>query len=259
VQKVGTNGRPFTLPCPEAAEQDLVYSLHNSPLEDKLQDCLSDWKAESANAMICYVKHKLTYSVSLPFWLLVLQLWPVPTAAQPVAAPKLNIVVVEGEAAINNIRLHSAQAPSVRIEDENKKPLAGVAVVFTLPSSGPSGSFANGDKTLMTTTDAQGVAAARGLKPNSVEGQLEIHVNASLQGQTARAVITQFNMAVPSASKHGSGKLIAILAVVGGAAAGGAFAATHKSSSSPSSVVMPSGVSSPISITPGVGVVGPPR
>lgn len=50
------------------------------------------------------------------------------------AQQALNLVIVEGEGAINNIRQRTARDPIVRVEDENHKPVAGAAVVFLLPS-----------------------------------------------------------------------------------------------------------------------------
>src|SRR5437899_1160269 len=101
-------------------------------------------------------------------YLLVLQSMLPPAAAQQAELPKLNIIVVEGEGAINNIRQRTAREPIVQVEDENHRPVAGAAVVFTLPSRGASGVFANGAKNVTVLTDDQGRAVARGLKPNNV-------------------------------------------------------------------------------------------
>ncbi len=190
--------------------------------------------------------------------LLFIMLLPAFLAAQPTPpGDSLKIVVVEGEGGINNIRQHTAQMLSVRVEDEKQHPVPGAVVVFALPTDGPSGVFQNGAKTLTVTTNDQGLASARGVKPNTVSGEMPIHVNASYQGRTARAIITQFNMTVPSA-KAGSSKLLIIIAVIGAAAAGGAYAGLHKSGSSSSSATLPSGPSH-ISITAGTGTVGPPQ
>jgi hypothetical protein len=166
----------------------------------------------------------------------------------------LNLVVVEGEGAINNIRQRTARDPIVRVEDENHKPIAGAAVVFLLPSQGASGSFAGGVQTLTVMTNSQGLAVGRGLKPNGVQGQYQINVNASYRGQTASTSITQSNALAVAGAAGGaaiSGKLLALLLVAGGAAAAGAVIATRGgSSSSPSAV--------PTTITAGAGSVGAP-
>src|SRR5262245_29968406 len=82
-------------------------------------------------------------------------------AQQDQPAPqKLQLVIVDGEGAINNIRQRIAREPIVEVRDENDKPLAGAAVVFTLPNSGASGVFPNGSKILTVVTDDTGRAAA---------------------------------------------------------------------------------------------------
>lgn len=187
---------------------------------------------------------------------LVFGLW---ANAQTQAAPMLNLVVIEGDGAINNVRQRTAREPIVQVEDQNHKPVAGAVVTFTLPSRGASGVFANGQQTVTITADEQGRAVARGLRPNTVKGQMQIRVNASFQGQTASTVITQTNAvvgAVAGAAGAGiiSGKLIAVLAVVGAAAAGGGiYAATHNGGGSNAPV------NPPTTISPGGGTVGPPR
>src|SRR5882724_7803996 len=130
----------------------------------------------------------------------------------------LNLVVIEGEGSINNIRQRTAREPIVQVEDSNHKPVAGAIVAFTLPSRGASGVFANGSHTLTVTTNQQGQAAAR-FTPNGAKGQMQMRVNASFRGQTATTTITQTNavLSATGAAAGGaiSGKLIAVLAVVG--------------------------------------------
>ena len=173
------------------------------------------------------------------------------------SAPKLNLVIVEGDGAINNIRQRTARESIVQVEDQNHKPVAGAVVVFLLPDHGASGVFANGSHTLTVVSDAQGRAVARGLKPNNVQGQVQMHVTASHNGQVANATITQTNAitAAAGAAAAGAGisaKLIAVLVIAGAAAAGGAVAATRSGGSSTPAVT-------PITITPGAGTVGAPH
>ncbi len=187
---------------------------------------------------------------------LLLALW-IPATAQ--VAPMLNLVVLEGEGATNNIRQRTAREPIVQVQDENHKPVAGAIVVFTLPSNGAGGAFANGARTLSMVSDNQGQAVARGFRPNALKGQFKIRVNASHQGQTASTDISQTNavLAAAGAATAGagmSGKLIAVLVVIGAAAAGGAYYATH-SGSGASTVITPVGTT----IAAGGGSVGPPR
>lgn len=173
-------------------------------------------------------------------------------AAQAPQVTALKIVVLEGEGAINNIKLRTAREPIVQVEDENHKPVAGALVLFTLPDSGASGVFPGGSKTLMVYTDAQGRAAGKGLQPNKNAGQYQITVNATFKGLTAIATIGQTNALAATAAAAGiSGKLIAILAIAGGAAAAGAIAATRGNNNT--TVVTP-----PTTITAGTPSVSGP-
>src|SRR5277367_3821461 len=109
------------------------------------------------------------------------------------AAPRLNIVIVEGDGALNDIRQRTAREPIVQVEDENHKPIAGAAVLFTLPGSGPGGAFAGGAQTFSTVTDSAGRAVAHGLRPNSVSGSYNIHVRVTYNGSTTETNIHQQN------------------------------------------------------------------
>src|SRR5690242_19189293 len=185
-------------------------------------------------------------------YLLIFQI--LPASAQDQGG--LNLVIVEGEGAINNIRQRTAREPIVQVEDENHKPIAGAAVVFLLPDQGASGVFANGARTLTVSTDAQGRAVAHGFHPNGVSGKLQMRVTASYQGKSANATISQTNMAgAAAAGAAGAGisaKLIAIIAIAGAAAAGGAIAATRGGGHSTTATQT-------TTITPGTGTVGAPH
>ena len=192
---------------------------------------------------------------------------PYVPAAVAQAGPKLNLVIVEGEGQINNIRQRTAREPVVEVQDENHKPVAGVAVTFLLPNQGASATFADGSHSLTVITDDSGRAVARGLTLNHAQGQFQIHVSASFNGQTANAVITQSNVmgaagggAAAGTAAGISGKLVAILVIVGAAAAGtAAYAATHSSPGSNNSTTPSSTGVSAITISAGAGSVGPPR
>jgi hypothetical protein len=165
--------------------------------------------------------------------------------------PRMNIVALEGEGAINHVRKRQPRNIVVQVRDGNRNPLAGATVHFTLPSQGPSGEFYNGAKTLTATTDQDGRAMARGFRPNSAAGKVEIRVDASRGTETASLVVTQFNMTV-SGAKGGSAKWIVLVAVLGAGAAGGAIAATRKGDTA-------APAATPIGITAGTGTVGAPR
>jgi hypothetical protein len=180
---------------------------------------------------------------------------PVQAQDTPAATGKLNIVIVEGEGAINNVRQRVAREPIVQVEDENRRPVAGAAVTFLLPNQGAGASFANGSQSLTITTDAQGRAVARGLRPNNVNGEYQIRVNAVSEGRTATATISQSNAITAAAAAGGiSAKVLAIIAIAGGAAAAGTVAATRGGNGNGGA-----GRPSPTIITPGAPTVGGPQ
>jgi len=172
-------------------------------------------------------------------------------------APKLNLVIIEGEGAINNVRQRTMREPVVEVQDENHRPVAGAIVLFEVPTHGPGGEFPGGAHTLSVTTDAQGRAVAHGFTPSHTQGQFQFHVTATHNGDTASATITQSTVAGAGAGAGTAAvgashaKLIAILVVVGAAAAGGAYWATHPGNTTPANPGT--------TIAAGTGTVGPPR
>jgi len=166
-------------------------------------------------------------------------------------------------------------------------PVMGAEVTFILPDQGPSGTFPSGMRSLVATTDAQGQAIARGVRPNNQTGPMQIRVAATYLGQTATAVITQTNVTMPvpetpkpapvppkeapppqsakvaapdaPAPQPGRGmskgvKVLLVLAIAAGAAAGAVLATRDSDSNGPGSPGTP-----PIVITPGTPTVGGPQ
>jgi hypothetical protein len=153
------------------------------------------------------------------------------------AATAPRIEVLEGDGAINNIRLHRAKEPVVRVVDQDGHPIPNVAVTFVLPSQGPGAAFADGKASLTVMTDADGQAVGHGLRPNGSAGQFRIRVTTSVQGQAATADISQTN--AEPAQGGVSSKTILILALLGGAAAAGAAVALGKGKSSSATATSP--------------------
>jgi len=151
--------------------------------------------------------------------------------AQEAAAPKLNIVVIRGDGAINNIKSRTAREMIVEVRDENNKPVAGASVAFLLPDSGPGVVSSNGSRMVTSMTDANGRAAARGLKPNGQSGNYNIQVRANFQQSFGQIVVAQSNVIAAGAAISG---LTAALIVVGAAAAAGTvYAVTRDSNGGP--------------------------
>jgi hypothetical protein len=159
--------------------------------------------------------------------------------------PPFHITVIEGEGAINNIHQPVNRAATVIVEDENKTPLAGVAVTFFLPNDGPSGLFPNGSRVLTVFTDEKGIAQSRPIHFNPLVGIMPIRVSASLFSQSVNATITQTNVGTgaairsyispttrnqePHSGIHISKKVWVTALIVGGAVAVGVILLDQKS------------------------------
>jgi hypothetical protein len=147
------------------------------------------------------------------------------TFAQAAPPPKsLQIVILDGEGALNNVKQRTAHEPIVEVQDENHKPVAGAAVIFLLPNSGAGGTF-NGALSFSTITDADGKAVAQGLTPNKITGKYQIHVRAKYNELTAEAAITQENiLEQTSGPSHAGGHPMLKWVLLGGAAVGAGIA-----------------------------------
>jgi hypothetical protein len=176
-------------------------------------------------------------------------------ALQAQAPPaSLQITILDGDEAMNNIRQRTAREPIVQVEDENHKPVAGAVVIFLLPNDGAGGTFAGGARTLTVTTDSKGQAVARGLRPNNMSGRFQIRVQASYQGKTGQATINQTNQAGTSAGKSSSSSSVKWLAVLAAGAATAVAVSLANRGSTP-----PSASSVPVAVIPGNGSVGAPH
>jgi hypothetical protein len=188
-------------------------------------------------------------------------LLPAQQTQPPAAGAKtgeLEITVIEGEGAKNNVRARTAVAPVVEVKDAGK-PVEGAEVVVVLPAVGPSGSFHGWLKNQTVKTDAQGRAAVTGYQPNSEEGRFNIKVTATSGSKTGTAIIAQSNVSGPGASMSGGStksrrNLWIALGIVGAGAiaAGVAVAAGGDDSPSASGKV-------PVSVSAGPVTVAGPR
>jgi hypothetical protein len=182
-------------------------------------------------------------------------LGPMQEAAPP--APALRIVILEGEDVSNNIKERTAREPIVQVEDENHKPVAGAAVLFSVTTqSGHAGaSFLNGAKTFSGQTDANGQIHAQGFHPNGHAGQFHVNVTASKGQLSAHSSIAQTNVAVAGASATTStipgfvATHVALVSVVAaGAVVGGVVGGVVATQNNPGTA-----------IAAGTGTVGAPQ
>lgn len=174
---------------------------------------------------------------------------------QGVTTPKqLNIVIVEGDGVINNVRQRVAREPIIQVEDENHKPVAGAVVTFLLPGNGPGATFANGANSLTAVTGPDGRAVARGLQANNHKGQYQMRITVSAAGgATATAAITMSNVA--AAAALGTTAIWAIVLIAGAAAAAGIALGVNSGGGGGGS----NQAGAPVTVTPGTPSVTPPR
>jgi len=168
----------------------------------------------------------------------------------------LKLLVLQGDGAFNDIRRKTARDPVVEVRDDKDRIVPGAQVTFSLPEAGPSGTFVGGSRTHTATSDPNGIAAARGLRPNDVEGRFQIRVTATSAGRTAAVVISQSNTLAGGVVATGErgGALKWLLLVAAGGAAGGIVAATRGGKSAPATAGPP-----PTILSAGTVTVGGPR
>ncbi len=85
------------------------------------------------------------------------------------------------------------------VSDVDGDPVSGSTVTFTAPSSGASGTFANGTTTDTETTNASGLATAATFTANTVGGSFT--VNASVAGVSTPATFSLTNLTPPKITK----------------------------------------------------------
>lgn len=138
-----------------------------------------------------------------------------PAGQTPAGSRLLSLEIVDGEDAINDIKLGTAREPVVEVQDENHKPVAGAVVSFSLARHSLF------DRTVFrASTDSTGRVHVNPLQLNHNPGRFEIHIKASYQGRTATITMHQTNVAGATGA---AGATTAVApAVAAGAAAGAA-------------------------------------
>jgi hypothetical protein len=180
-------------------------------------------------------------------------------AAGAQTTPAITIRVIQGDNAINSIRMRRGHDPVVQVLDSTGEPLANATVSFLLPASGAGATFGESGLSLTVQTDEHGMAVGRGLIPNRIEGQFRIRATVSWRGEAASASLTQTNAEAPSTSSKGKWAILAV--VLGGAAVGGIVLGLHGGGGSNSNQASGGGGSTTSSgtIVAGSPSVGPPH
>ena len=176
----------------------------------------------------------------------------------------LSIAVLQGGGATNNLQTGAVTVPVVEVRDESLKPVAGAEVTFTLPGTGPGGTFPGGAAVARAKTNSAGQARPPEFVPSREEGRFFIDVTARLGERAGTTRIAQSNSTKTFSSgvvERERSKFWKVLAVAGGGAVtaglivlsrtggGGGGGGTGASTSGPPS----------ITLTPGPITVGGPR
>jgi len=130
--------------------------------------------------------------------------------AQPAAG--LQLIALQGSGVTHLVGNRRTEVPVVSIRDANNRPVEGASVTFVVPSTGPSGTFGKDKRELTVVTKVNGVAEAKGFRPNGVLGEYVIRVTASHSGSAGTLELKQTNAAAPTAaaSRKSRGKMMAV-------------------------------------------------
>jgi hypothetical protein len=149
----------------------------------------------------------------------------------------LQITVIEGDAATYPPGARSPKPLTVQINDDSGRPVAGAPVNFRLPESGPGGVFANGLRTEIAITDANGRATVRLMHLNTTPGDFQIRVTTVKDQARAGTLLRQSIAGTAPASRQAlmpkakSGKKWILLGALAAGAAGGIAAGVASRSS----------------------------
>jgi hypothetical protein len=163
----------------------------------------------------------------------------------------LNIRIVDGEGQKYAMGSRATRGLSVEITDDSGKPVEGATVTFLLPEQGPGGVFANGTRTEVTSSRADGTAQASGIQWNHTPGSFEIRIRAAKEDVHAGTVcplsLTDFAETLPAkavSAKHSGHKWLWVALGAGAAVAAGL--AARSVVSSPAEVVNTVKIGAPI-------------
>jgi len=171
------------------------------------------------------------------------------------AAAILQIRIVEGEGAVYAVNSRATRGLTVQVTDETGRPVAGAAVSFRLPESGPGGSFNGGLKADVVLTSADGRATVWGMRWNASPGPVEIRITAAKEEARAGTVTSVYlsDKVAPASggtghftASHSHKKWLLIGAAIAAAAVGGFALSGHSSSASTSgNVPLPPQIGTP--------------
>jgi len=101
-----------------------------------------------------------------------------PVPAQ-VAAPDLQLKLVESEGTTFKVSSHTAKGLNVQVTEVSGAGVADAAVVLHLPEAGVTGQFADGTHAAVAYTDQSGIAHFSGIQWSSVPGDFDMRITAT--------------------------------------------------------------------------------
>ena len=118
-------------------------------------------------------------------------------------APTLTLESIDGLTQSAPIHTAYGQRMMVRVVDGQGQPKAGVAVLFSLPASGPSASFGGTQVTASVSTGADGTAMSPAFVANGQQGSFRAVITAEGAAQPLQATLT--NLAAAGSGKQFQG------------------------------------------------------
>jgi hypothetical protein len=177
------------------------------------------------------------------------------TTGSDAATTELKIRVLEGGNVVNSIASGQSIAPVIEVRDQNDMPVEGATVVFTLPQSGPGGTFPGGSSSFTVLSNAQGQATCP-FRANGLPGKFKIKVAATVGTRSGEIDFTQTNSTAAYAGRLLPSRPLYkrwyFWAIIGGAAAAGLTIWATKGGSSTASTTT-------VVITPGGPVFSVPH
>ena len=164
----------------------------------------------------------------------------------------LTVKILEGDGAFNDIKHKVGHPLGVEVRDQNNRVVSGAEVTFTVPTVGASGTFGNGQQSITTVTDQDGIARSGSFSPNLMEGRFSIRITARQQNREGALLVSQSNTSAGVETGQSHKKLWIIVAIAAAGGVGGVVAMRGSSSSSSSATAA-------TVLTGGGIVVGAPR
>jgi hypothetical protein len=175
----------------------------------------------------------------------------------------LQIQVLQGEGSVYAAGTRVVQPMLLQITDETGQPMAGARISFSLPEDGPAGAFAQGLRSAVVTTGADGKASPPAIQWGADSGPVRVRITAMKDQARAGTVVNFYLSPARSATaaaslapqarvaKKGSGKGRWLLVAAAAAAAGLAVGVTRQDSAAAASATATSVQIGPPAITVG--------